>query len=99
MRNDKEMAEKLRITAFMPDDGCDLAPHCLSCPLPQCRYDTPFIIYSMRVKKRQEELLDRWNEFKGNVAQFAEEMNVGDRTVTRMLKAARAQGLSVRASQ
>ena len=21
-------------------DGCDVHPHCLSCPLPRCRYDT-----------------------------------------------------------
>lgn len=23
------------------DDGCEIAPHCLSCPLPACRYDLP----------------------------------------------------------
>ena len=23
------------------DDGCDLHPSCLSCPLPACRYDVP----------------------------------------------------------
>ncbi len=23
-----------------PDRGCDLAPHCLDCPLPHCRFDT-----------------------------------------------------------
>ena len=23
------------------DDGCDLYPHCLTCPLPVCRYDVP----------------------------------------------------------
>jgi len=23
------------------DEGCDLFPSCLSCPLPQCRYDEP----------------------------------------------------------
>ncbi len=23
------------------DDGCDLHPHCLTCPLPVCRYDVP----------------------------------------------------------
>ncbi len=23
------------------DDGCDVAPHCLSCPLPACRFDMP----------------------------------------------------------
>jgi hypothetical protein len=23
------------------DDGCEIAPRCLECPLPQCRYDLP----------------------------------------------------------
>jgi len=23
------------------DDGCDIHPHCLTCPLPRCRYDEP----------------------------------------------------------
>lgn len=23
------------------DDGCSVAPSCLACPLPQCRYDVP----------------------------------------------------------
>lgn len=23
------------------DDGCEIAPKCLECPLPQCRYDLP----------------------------------------------------------
>ena len=23
------------------DDGCEIAPRCLACPLPACRYDLP----------------------------------------------------------
>ncbi|HZP26120.1 MAG TPA: helix-turn-helix domain-containing protein [Dehalococcoidia bacterium] len=23
------------------DDGCEVHPHCLSCPLPRCRYEEP----------------------------------------------------------
>lgn len=23
------------------DDGCEMAPRCLECPLPRCRYDLP----------------------------------------------------------
>ncbi len=26
--------------ALFPDEGCELAPHCLTCPLPRCRWDT-----------------------------------------------------------
>lgn len=25
------------------DDGCEVAPHCLECPLPRCRYELPGI--------------------------------------------------------
>lgn len=28
-------------TSHWKDDGCEIAPHCLSCPLPACRYDLP----------------------------------------------------------
>jgi hypothetical protein len=27
--------------AHYPDDGCDLAPSCLTCPFVACRYDIP----------------------------------------------------------
>jgi hypothetical protein len=27
------------LATIPPDRGCDLAPRCLECPLPQCRYD------------------------------------------------------------
>lgn len=27
--------------SVVPDTGCDLAPSCLNCPLPRCRYDYP----------------------------------------------------------
>lgn len=26
---------------YYRDTGCELAPRCLACPLPQCRYDLP----------------------------------------------------------
>ena len=31
------LPERTRFT----DDGCDIAPRCLECPLPACRYDLP----------------------------------------------------------
>lgn len=27
--------------AYYKDQGCSLAPSCLNCPLPRCRYDAP----------------------------------------------------------
>lgn len=35
------MDESLPQHEHYEDDGCDLFPSCLRCPLPQCRYDKP----------------------------------------------------------
>ena len=32
---------RLPENATYRDDGCDLHPRCLTCPLPVCRYDVP----------------------------------------------------------
>lgn len=34
--------------AYYKDQGCSLAPSCLNCPLPQCRYDAPQAAASRR---------------------------------------------------
>lgn len=26
------------------DDGCDVSPTCLQCPLPQCKYEAPALL-------------------------------------------------------
>jgi len=38
------------------DTGCEAAPSCLACPLPQCRYDDPDW-YNRLVKRRQDQEL------------------------------------------
>ncbi len=35
------LERRLPENATYRDDGCDLHPSCLSCPLPVCRYDIP----------------------------------------------------------
>lgn len=40
-----------------PDTGCDLAPKCLSCPFPQCRYDAPI---SVQTSERNSDILTRF---------------------------------------
>jgi len=45
-----------------PDTGCSIAPSCLRCPLPTCRYDGPSAGAGWRsLRQRQEalEALDR----------------------------------------
>lgn len=39
------------------DDGCEVAPHCLSCPLPRCRFDEPGGLRNMLNTARNQEVL------------------------------------------
>ena len=40
MSNSRAIPLMERDDYYFTDNGCNLAPHCLSCPLPQCKYDT-----------------------------------------------------------
>ncbi len=37
----KYKKETLRHYSIPPDRGCEVAPKCLECPLPQCKHDDP----------------------------------------------------------
>ena len=38
------------------DDGCEVAPHCLECPLSACRYELHNGLNSIRAGLRREEI-------------------------------------------
>ncbi|HYF40714.1 MAG TPA: hypothetical protein VD930_13550 [Gemmatimonadales bacterium] len=63
------------------DDGCELAPRCLECPLPQCRYD---------LGPKVASALMWWAELRPLLAQglsaeeCAERMRVSRRTIYRL---------------
>ena len=40
-KHTEPMVEALPEFFTYRDDGCEVAPACLRCPLPQCRYDDP----------------------------------------------------------
>ena len=69
------------------DDGCDLFPSCLNCPLPRCRYDEK----GTRVRKqlRDGEILRLWIEGK-DVKELSQEFKVSQRTVQRVLSQAKS---------
>lgn len=65
-----------------PQDGCTLHDHCLTCPLPKCRYDYPTVQAAIR----------DWNRAKyhdiiltNTVAEAARILNISIRTVFRYL--------------
>ena len=74
------------------DTGCDVAPACLACPLPKCRYDMPGGIGAIR---RQAFMLARAQEINAermNPEEAAKRYGVSLRTVYRWLRFARERG-------
>lgn len=70
------------------DTGCSLAPSCLDCPLPKCRYEP-----GGRRAERAEERRKRFAELKAKgltVGQIANALGMSRRNAFRMQKEMRA---------
>ena len=67
------------------DDGCEVAPACLQCPLPQCKYDEPRPILRVRRDQRDQEIIRQWQAEQLSVPVLARRFNVSTRTITRAL--------------
>lgn len=74
------------------DDGCEVAPKCLECPLSACRYDVPGGIRTLRNIDREAQLLADWRGDGGaeplTVDELAEKYDVSRRTVFRIVQGA-----------
>ncbi len=75
------------------DQGCDLYPSCLDCPLPRCRYDQS----GRRVKKelRDEEII-RLKRQGQCVRELAQRFGISRRTVQRILARAKEESWRAR---
>lgn len=74
--------------AVYHDDGCEVSPSCLSCPLQVCRYDVPGGLKTITSEKRSEEILFLAGQGKG-IEAIAVQVNVSRRSVFRTLKKSR----------
>ncbi len=80
------------------DDGCDVAPSCLACPLVRCRYDYPQGLETVRDQAR----VDRTAQLRdlgymdGEIANL---MQSSVRAVYRRLATARQQSADARLSE
>ncbi len=70
------------------DDGCEVSPSCLICPLPECKYDNPV---AFQVWKRGEDrkekgaiALKMWEE-RIPLMQIGRELQMSARTVSRVI--------------
>ena len=67
------------------DTGCEVAPSCLRCPLPMCRYDHPGGLRGVLNVARDAEIVRRRDGGESAMV-INEAMDVGRRTVFRVLQ-------------
>ena len=66
------------------DDGCDIHPHCLTCPLPRCRYEEPGGLKGMLNAMRDRQIVEL--RARGiSVEDIADRFGVSRRTIFRIL--------------
>ena len=65
------------------DDGCEVAPSCLSCPLPKCRYELHSGLHSIRAALRREEVA-RLRRLGLGPDDIAARLGISKRTVSRV---------------
>ena len=77
------------------DNGCDVHPSCLSCPLPRCRYEEPGGLRALLNKTRDEQIANQ-RASGVPVAELATRFGVSRRTVFRVLGNKSPQPIPIR---
>jgi len=72
------------------DDGCELWPHCLTCPFPYCIKEEPWGKERWLKKRRAERMMELKQEGK-SIKEIARIFEVSPRTVQRALKVMKAK--------
>lgn len=67
------------------DDGCEVSPSCLRCPLPRCKYDEPGGLRALRVRLRDGEIV-RLRRRGWDVVALADHFGISPRSVYRALR-------------
>ena len=70
------------------DEGCELSPSCLRCPLPQCKYDDPGWYQREQRRERDGRVVEAlWNGGL-SVHEASLRFDLSQRTIFRILKRA-----------
>jgi len=80
---------KRRPTCRPRNEGCDLFPSCLRCPLPQCRYDNPGRQTGKELRNRE---MVRLRKAGTEVKELAQRFGVSKRTVHRIIASQNGEG-------
>lgn len=68
------------------DEGCEMSPSCLACPLASCVYDTPHGKQVLLKRRRDDEMARVYREERLSYGELARMFKVSTRTVARALK-------------
>ena len=74
-----------------PDTGCEESPKCLTCPLPQCRFDNPVAYQLFRRRRSDAQRVLEIEKHNLSATEAADRFGVGERTVFRILARVRAE--------
>lgn len=87
MRAEIETASDTRVPfqdSFGLEDGCQVAEHCLDCPLPQCRYDDPQGFARFVLLQRDDKVATLHRQGRGTTY-ISRSLGISKRTVVRSL--------------
>jgi len=73
------------------DEGCEMSPYCLACPLASCVYDTPHGKQVLLKRRRNDEMARVYREEHLTHHELARIFKVSTRTVQRVLKGQRVK--------
>ena len=68
------------------DEGCEISPSCLRCPLPRCKYDEPHFARAQRRRQRDNLVVNARIREGLTVAEVARRFALSHRTVFRILR-------------
>ena len=68
------------------DDGCEVSPSCLSCPLPICKYDDPAWFQREKQKKKDRRVIAALRGDGLSVQEVAVRFDISQRTIFRILR-------------
>ena len=74
---------------YIPDEGCEYHPTCLTCPFPVCKHDDDFydvVLIIDEVRDTRDELIRKRRRDGVMFVDLAKEFGVSERTVYRVVK-------------
>ncbi len=68
------------------DDGCEIYPSCLRCPLPQCKYDDPGWLQREKRRERDQNIVEAVRRDGASISEVASRFSISQRTIFRIIR-------------